>query len=246
MALIADIFEMLVIDRDGDVLAHDTLQESNINVTTETSDVNAGRGDALIAILHGKREIEITGNTPTFKLETLAKHVGTDIITGEGVAWAFPKWYKVAGDSTDGYTFELDKEPLDIDKVVIKKTDGTEVLNAAVTGKSVSIEDGLTDGEEVQVLTYTYATNEKTQQLDINASKFPADVRIVLQTLEIGHDEQPTNYIQFEYARVKPSSDFSFNTSSAREASVQEMSFRVLKPERSDTIGTIKRIPIEG
>ena len=236
MALVADVFKCLLIDGDGEVIAHDQLSEANISVDTETSDVVAGRNE-LIAVLHGRREIEISLTTPIFNFEALSKHVGTDIVTGEGTAYAMPKWYDVIEGK-----ITLDKTPL-AGTVKVYDEDGESLHPVTVTGKEVELPIGTSD--KVQVRTYQYATPAGTQAFDIDATKFPKDVKIVLETLEIGEDEQEMSYLQFEYPRVKPSANFSISTSSSREANSNEMTFRVMKPKTSEKIGTFKRIPVQ-
>lgn len=236
MALVADIFKCLLIDSDGEVIAHDQLSEANISVDTETNDVIAGRNE-LIAVLHGRREIEISLTTPIFNFEALAKHVGTDIVTGAGTAYAMPKWYDVEGGK-----ITLDKTPLE-GTVKVYDEDGESLAPVTVTGAEVELPIGTSD--KVQVRTYQYATPAGTQSIDIDSTKFPKDVMIVLETLEIGDDEQTMSYLQFEYPRVKPSANFAINTSSSREANSNEMTFRVMKPKTSEKIGVFKRFPVQ-
>lgn len=243
MALIADVFKCLLIASNGDVIAQDQLSEANINVTVETNDVVAGRNE-LIAVLSGRREIELSMNTPVFNFEVLAKHIGTDIVTGAGTAYSMPVW-KTVTDNVGSLEITLDNEPI-ADTLKIYADDGTELSGFTISGTTVTISDvAVTAGDSVEVRTYQYATPAGTQAIDIDSTKFPKDVKIVLETLEIGNDEQEMSYLQFEYPRVKPSADFSISTSSTRDANSNDMTYRVMKPANSNVIGTFKRIPIE-
>ncbi|WP_413381238.1 hypothetical protein [Alkalihalobacillus sp. 1P02AB] len=241
MSLVADVFKALLISADGEVIAQDELSQADIGIETETNDVIAGRNE-LIAILHGRREITIDFQTPRFNFKALAQHVGTDVITGEGEAYAMPKWYKVGEDDT----ISLDNTPLGEKDMVVEDSDGKVIAHERIliTGKEVAFSSGVEEGDSVRVVTYKYKTPQTTQTIEIDSGKFPKDVKLVLETLEIDDDEQTMSLLQFEYPRVKPSANFSISTASAREAVTHEMSFRVLKPKEHSKIGAFKRIPV--
>ncbi|MFK3936687.1 hypothetical protein ACI2JA_04115 [Alkalihalobacillus sp. NPDC078783] len=246
MALIADVFEMLVIDKDGDVLAKDWLTEANITLETAENEVRAGRGNSLYAILHGDKNIEITSNTPEFQLEHLAKHLGTDIVTGAGTAFASTEDHTVT--EVDGLaTITLKKAPLSEKYLSIKGVGGKKIpkANMIVSGKEVQFSSGVEAGDKVRVETYEYATPASTKQVDITIDQFPKNVRIVLTTLKLDRDAQPVSEIQFDYENVKPSANMTINTASERDASAQEATYRVMLPENSKKLGTIKEIPID-
>jgi len=248
MALIADVFDMLIIDpKTKEVYAKDTLQEANIQLEQETNDVNGGQGNNLLAILHGRKEFTITGNDPMWDMELLALRLGSEIVTGAGVAYAIPKelFKAEAGTAAETTEIELPHAPID-GTLKIKKEDGTNVQGFTVTGKTVSFPEAtVAEDEMVKVVTYQYNTPAGTKTTEIDSTKFPKDVAIVLQTLEISEDEQPLNYIQFQFDRVKPSPNFNLNTSAQREASVDENSFRVMKPKHSKKLGRKMIIPYE-
>lgn len=248
--LVADVFDAILMTENGDVLATDTLQESGIESTVETNDVTGGKGDELIAVLHGRREIEITLTDPVWRFDMLALHIGQDIKTGEDTAYAMPKFYEVKeGSDPSELTIELDHSPVNADSVKIYADDGTRVPVDSVSGNTVTISDimgGLEAGENVEVRTYEYKTSNTTEALEINNSVFPKNVKLVLETLEIDESEQPTHRIQYQFDNVRPSADFSVSTSSAREQSNSEAVFRVLKHRQGNqTVGKVLRIPIE-
>ncbi|WP_425203603.1 hypothetical protein [Priestia megaterium] len=248
MGLVADVFEMLVIDKKtSKVYSKSTLQESGIQFEQEANDVTGGPGNDLIAILHGRKDITITGNDPIWDMELLALRMGSDIVTGTNVAYAIPQDYFEAVTGADPDTTEITLPHAAIAGTVkIKKEDGTDVEGFTLDGMDVTFPEAtVAEGEKVQVVTYQYNTPAGTKTTTIDSTKFPKDVMIVLRTLEISEDEQPLNWIQFEFDRVKPSPSFNINTSSAREASVDENSFRVMKPKYSKTLGRKMIIPYD-
>lgn len=97
MALIADVFDVIIEDNDGDVIATTTLQQANIDVTVQETEVRGGKGNQLLGVLHSNRDIMINLTDAEFKYEWMAKQLGQDIVTGAGVAYAMPKFFTAAG-----------------------------------------------------------------------------------------------------------------------------------------------------
>jgi hypothetical protein len=248
MGLIADVFDLLIIDpKTGKVYGKDTLQESSIQLEQETNDVNGGQGNNLLAILHGRKEFTVTANDPIWDLELLALRLGSEIVSGTGVAYAIPQDYFLAEAGTDPDTTKIVLPNAAIAGTVkIKKEDGTDVEGFTLDGMEVSFPEAtVAEGEYVKVVTYQYNTPAGTKTTEIDSTKFPKDVKLVLQTLEIGEDEQPLNYIQFHFDRAKPSPNFTINTTAQKEASVDENSFRVMKPKHSKKLGRKMVIPYD-
>ncbi|WP_099301822.1 hypothetical protein [Bacillus sp. Marseille-P3800] len=236
--LVADVFDMLVIDKDGNVILEDVLTAANISGQTESNDVRGGQGNGLFAVLHNSKEIEITQNSPVFNLQSLAMHMGSDISTGKGDAYAAPETHTVV----DG-KIKLKKTPLSNDTVKIKVA-GKPVTDFTVSGSEVTFTSNVEDGDRVRVLTYKYESPAGTQTVYIPANKFPQNVKIVMTTMEMTRDENPIGYLQFEFEEVKPSANFTIDTASERQAATRENTFRVLKPQDSANLGVLKRIPI--
>ncbi|MEU2589664.1 hypothetical protein ACI2JA_19645 [Alkalihalobacillus sp. NPDC078783] len=246
MSLVADVFEMVIIDKLGNVIAKDVLSESNITKETAENEVRAGRGNNIYAILNGDTNIEISSTTPVFNLENLALHVGTEIVTGKGTAFASFEHVTVQeGDDSLSYV-TLKHAPISEKYLSIVDKDGQQIpkANMLLSGKEVQFSSGVQVGEDLKVLTYEYETSEDTKQLDINIDQFPKDVRIVLTTLKLNQDSQPVSELQFDFPRVKPSANFAINTGSEREASPQEANFKVLLNPNTKKLGTIKEIPL--
>ncbi|WP_025912082.1 hypothetical protein [Priestia flexa] len=246
MGFIPNVFKMLIIDSKNNVYATDTLQESNLQLETETNDVRGGDANGLLGILHGSKEFTITANDPNWNFEVLALHMGEDIVTGTGVAYAMPDYYELAlGEAPATHEVELPHVAID-GTVKVEKEDGTPVTGITLSGKKLVIADpNVKEGEYVKVVTYKYNTPAGTKTTEISSDKFPKDVKIILETKEFDFDESPIQLIQFQYDRVKPAANFTMNIGTAREAVAQERSFRVMKPRRSTKLGRMMQIPIE-
>lgn len=241
--LIVDVFDATLVDKTTkEVIARKELKNANITSEVDTVEITGGKGDATIATLYGKRNTTIQLTDPTWSLSWLAMQLGTEIKTGSGIAYAAPRHYVVK----DGVV-KLDYKPIINEYLYILDRAGNRIDSSKfeVTDKEVTI-DGVENGDKVEILTYQYETTPETQVLEIDVSKFPHDVMLILETYEISRETKKVSHlIQYQFDQVMPSANFTVNTSSAREESTQETTFTVQKPYDSDVIGRVLRIPRE-
>lgn len=246
MALIADVFDVTLIDTDtNDVIATTTLQEANIEVSVSENEVRAGKGNALLATLKVSRDITISLTDAEFKYEWLAKQLGQDVKTGAGIGYAAPKWYTATGTST--ITITLDKTPKSKASLVIYDADGVKVpdANYTLSTSTVTFTTGVTAGEEVEVRTYQFDTPATTQTIEFDSKVFAKGFKAILETVEIDGDETITHVLQYQFDSALPDGNFSVNTASERNAATQAFNLRVLKPKNSSVVGRLLRFPYE-
>lgn len=239
MSLIADIFQVLLVDDNNDVIATTTLTEANIDVSVSENEVRGGRGNALLGILHSDRDININLTDPEFRYDWLAKQLGKDIVVGTGVAYAMPKWYEVV-DNAGSFEITLDKTPLTSDHgLKVFDKDGVE-LTATVSTNVVTL-TGVAAGDKVEVRTYKYETTASAETIEIDNKTFAKGVKCILETLEIDGEENPTHMVQYQFDNSLPNGSFAINTSSERTAQSQSFALRVIKPKDSDVVGRVIR-----
>jgi hypothetical protein len=248
MSLVADVFDVLLVEPDdGSIICTTTLQDANIDVRVNSTDVRGGKGNQLIGVLHSGRDIDIALTDVTFRFDWLAKQFGQDIITGAAIAWAFPKWYTATGDTTTGITITLDETPLATNSgIQIYKADGTLIsaTDYTISDKTVTFTTGVVSGDKVEVRGYKYTTAATANTIEIN-NKIFADGKIcILETLEIENDETPLAKIQYQFDSAVPTGNVTINTTAERKAVAPQFGLRVLKPETSDVVGRIIRVPL--
>lgn len=248
MPLIADVFDMLIIDNaSGDVAGSTTLVNSNIAVDVPEQEVRSGKGNNLQAILHSGRDISIDCEDTSFRYDWLAKKLGKNVVTGAGVGYAMPQWYTVTTDAS-AKIITLKNAPTNIDTLVIYDALGVKLVKTTdytlATNKVTILKAGILAGNEVEVRTYKYATPATTQSIEIDTTSFPSGCTLVLDTIEIDDDEKPLNQVQFIFPNAKMGGSFTLNTASERNAASQNTTFRIIKPKKSTVIGSIQRIPI--
>ena len=248
MAIVADVFDCLMIDEDGEVIGTTTLTEANIEVTVEENDVRGGKGNFLLGILHADRDININLTDTIFRYDFLAKQLGQDIVTGAGVAWAMPKWYEAKSNMGD-VEIELEHTPLASNSgIKIFDESGEEIVASDYTlsGDVVTL-DTAADGDRIEVRTYQYETSASTQTIEIDNAVFFKGVKCVLQTVEVSGGQEDAEIVanlQYIFDRALPSGNVTISTASAREAQSQEFNLRVIKPKHSTVVGRILREPV--
>lgn len=247
MSLVADVFDILIQSDSGALIASTTLSSADIKISVDEKEIRGGKGDALIAILHSARKVEITTSEMLFKWDWIANQLGQTAVVGVTNAWATPKFYTAA--TTTGITIILNPKPLASGSgLEIYKADGTLVPSAnytvvAATGVA-TFTTGVLAGDAVEVRGYKYATAATASTISINNTSFAAGCVCVLSTIEISEDETPLNIIQFQFDECLPSGNFDISTKSARDASVSNFTFKAIKPKTSDNLGRMIKTPI--
>ncbi|MEX3710877.1 hypothetical protein ABFV99_00585 [Cytobacillus horneckiae] len=247
MAVVADVFDMILIDSDNDVIGTTTLQDGNIEVSVQEQDVRGGRGNQLLGVLHSDRDITINTNDINFRYSWMAKQFGQDIVTGAGKAYAMPKWYLVNDDESQPI-ITLDNTPATVHELAIYTEEGQKVTGFSVTGEEVDFSGAsptVAIGDELEVRTYVYETPAKTEEFVIDNSVFAKGVKAILETIEVDESEEnPTHKVQYEFYKAIPTGNFSISTAAERTAQAFAQNLRVVKPKTSTKVGVVKRIPI--
>jgi hypothetical protein len=244
--LVCDVFDAVIRDNvDGSVAGTTTLQSANIDVAVNEVEIRSGKGNALQATLHVQRDISVDLTDVEWKPEWIAKQLGTNVVVGASEAYAMPKWYVATSDT--GIKITLDKEPLAEDNgLAIYDIDGTLIPteNYTVSAKVVTFTTGVQAGDEVEVRTYKYATDAKTQTVTIESDKFSHGVTLILSTFETDEDESNPFELQYQFPNAVPNGSFQINTSSEKNAATQNLKLKVIKPATTTVVGKLLRIPL--
>lgn len=252
MSLIADVFDITLQTDGGDLIASTTLQSADVAIAVDEQEVRGGKGDALLAVLHSARRVDISVSEITFQWDWVANQLGKTAKSGATTAWAMPKFYTAVDLDAEGagtaIGFTLDEEPLATGSGLKIFNAGTKAAVATpagytISGKVVTIVGG-TAGTVYEVRGYKYTTSASASTIEIDNTSFADGVVCVLTTLEIDEDESPINLVQIQLDEVLPSGNFTIATTSQRQASATNFTFKAIKPNTATTLGRIVRIPI--
>ncbi|MGG3987523.1 hypothetical protein [Bacillus smithii] len=250
MAVIADVFDVVLIDDDGGVIGTTTLQDSNIEVQVKEQEVRGGKGNKLLGILHSDRDINISMNDINFRLDWVAKQLGQDIVTGAGKAYATPKWFTTESDAGTPAKpiITLDNTPATPNELAIYNQDGVKITGFTVSGTKVtfgSTTPTVAIGDKVEVRTYAYNTDPKTETVKIDNSVFAEGVKAILTTVEVDESkEKVTHIVQYQFYKTIPTGNFTINTSAERQAQAHATNLRVITSPDTSEVGIIQRIPV--
>ena len=252
MSLIADVFDVSLIDASGNIYASTTLSSADIDIRCDSKEIRAGRGDALISILRSNRQVDIRLAEVTFKWDFIKLQLGTTGTTASTVARATSKWYECVDLDGEGtgtaIGFSLDEKPLASSSgLKIFSSAGTEVKAASgytISDKTVTIVDGVI-GDRYEVRGYKYNTAATAETVLIDNISFPDDVICVLETLEVSEEgETPLSRIQYIFDKAVPDGNLTISTKKEKDASVTNFNLKALKPTNSNNIGRVIKIPV--
>ena len=242
--LVADVFDAVVIDNtDGSVAGSTTLQTGNIDVAVSEVEVRSGKGNALQAVLHIQRDINVSLTDVEWKMEWLEKQLGTSTTTGSDVGYAMPTWYTVNGSKQITLpATPITATPADAG-IKVYDTDGKEITNVSINGAIIELSTA-SEGDEVEVRTYKYNTPSTTQVLNFEADKFAKGCTLVLSTFETDENESHPFELQYQFPTAIPVGNFQINTSSEKNAATQTFDLKIVKPTSTTVAGKLLRIPL--
>jgi hypothetical protein len=243
MAMIADIFKCQIINNTTKKsYATGTLSTAGVEIAMDTKDVEGG--GELVAVLHNGKKETITIEDVRFHFDILSEQLGTEIVTGAGVGYAFPETYEITTSGSDK-VITLSHEPI-TGTLALYKADGTLVPGTDYTATASVIiftGTGYAVGDEIEARTYQFTTDPLTQTIEINNKKFPKGNTVILQTMEIDEDETPLNTIQIIFDNCIYDGSVKIDTKTARNASIHNMNMKVIKKVGKNAVGRILRIP---
>ena len=218
---IVDIYDMVLIDKKTkEVIMSDTLTSCGIDCTTSSTNVQAGKGNAIIATLSSSKEMTVTTESPTFNFDLLARQMGADLVKAAG------KTVKIETLTLySSIAVTLSKSPVSGGVMKCYGENG-ELTSTSGTGNKLTFTSG-TQGDSVKVI-YEVATSADTEIVEINANNFPTGLEMYLTSIIIDNEQNVIADITYHFPSVKLSADFSQSTASERDANSSSYSFTVL------------------
>lgn len=216
--LLVDIYDMVLIDKKTkEVIMSDTLTSCGIECTTSSTNVQAGKGNAIIATLSSSKELTVTTESPTFNFDLLARQMGADIVKAAGKT---VKIETLTLDSSKAVT--LSNTPSGL----VKCYGESGELTPTTSSNKLTFTSG-TEGDSVKVI-YEVATSTNTEIVEINANNFPTGLEMYLTSILIDNEQNIVADVTYHFPSVKLSADFSQSTASERDANSSSYSFTVL------------------
>lgn len=230
-SLLLDVFDAYGRDATTGkfLFANENLTSSSIKGTSEATEVNNGRGNALFAKIGHSKKITIDIATNTFDYEQLATMAGTTVSdTVEGVTYCAPQTItcSVAGK------IELSETPIASANIEVFK-DGASVVIGAVTGKDVVVASAVI-GDKFKVLPYEVAfISGEAEVIDIKTDTFPENIELILKGVEKNNKGKVVAELTWVFDSCAPSADFEMSTASKSDPAESTITFEAVNVDGS-------------
>ena len=231
--MLLGVADALVITKSGLQIAAGTLSSTSIDMSTDISDIRAGRGNKLIGRIKTNKNVSVTiedlEQTPEFQ----ALVSGAKIKSGAITAYVMPKEVKYV---TDGIT--LEQTPIERTIPCIKLKDGSKVDGTVTAGKLTVT--GAQAGDKVLIGGYTYQASD-AKSFKIQGGKFAENVTVVLE--EDVYDGETMQIIGRKQTILENCSvDENFSLAGSREISETSVSYTFTALDSGDACSTLATI----
>ena len=219
-------------EQQGVEYATASLKSHNISQTVDTSEIRAGRKNAVIATLESNKTITVEIEDVHANREWLAIAMDGEMTKNQTVqVRVLPQKLTVASD----LSITLAKAPKD-SKVTVLRDNGDEIEVAISDGKGTVT--GASEGEVVQVMSYLH--NATGDVITVGGNKGQGRAfAMYLEESVFNNDMQVIATKTTYFPRVVPESSFSMSGSSELAEQNMTYTFTVAQAEGKDFLGQI-------
>ena len=220
---------------EGAEYATASLKSHNISQTVDTSEIRAGRKNAVIATLESNKTITVEIEDVHANREWLAIAMDGEMAKGQTVeVRVLPQKLTVGTDNK----IEIKKAPKGAEtKITVINPDGTEQQVAVVDGKA-EVKSPAKAGDVVQVMSYLHEA--RADVITIGGSKGQGRAfAMYLEESVFNNDMQVIATKTTYFPRVVPESSFSMSGSSELAEQNMTYTFTVAQAEGKDYLGQI-------
>ena len=216
---------------EGAEYATASLKSHNISQTVDTSEIRAGRKNAVIATLESNKTITVEIEDVHANREWLAIAMDGEMAKGQAVeVRVLPQKLTVASD----LSITLAKAPKD-SQVTVLRDNGDEIVVAISDGKGTVT--GASEGEVVQVMSYLHKTTGDV--ITVGGEGQGRAFAMYLEESVFNNDMQVIATKTTYFPRVVPESSFSMSGSSELAEQNMTYTFTVAQAEGKDYLGQI-------
>lgn len=232
--MLLGVADALVITKSGLQIAAGTLSSTSIDMSTDISDIRAGRGNKLIGRIKTNKNVSVTiedlEQTPEFQ----ALVSGAEIKTGSITAYVMPKEVKYTTSGID-----LEETPIEKTIPCINLKDGSKV-EGTVSDKKLTISAGADEGDVILVGAYTYNASS-AKHFKVQAGKFAENVTVVLE--EDVYDGETMQIIGRKQTILENCSvDENFSLAGSREIGETTASYTFTALDSGDACATLATV----
>ena len=219
---------------EGLEFATASLKSHNISQTVDTSEIRAGRKNAVIATLESNKTITVEIEDVHANRDWLAIAMDGKMLTGQTVeVRVLPQKLTVASDGT----IAIKKAPKGAQtKITVINPDGTKQQVAVSDGKA-TLAAPAKPGDVVQVMSYLHET--QADVINVGGEGQGRAFAMYLEESVFNNDMQVIATKTTYFPRVVPESSFSMSGSSELAEQNMTYTFTVAQAEGKDFLGKI-------
>lgn len=246
--ILFDVAEAIITDKaTGEKFLNKFLTTSGITQSSNETEIRAGRGSGLIAMIESEKSLEVSLTNAVISKKWLEMQQGASFKEDENVTIVKSETVKVEVDDTD---------PLDIIRkgvltgtpvasettVTITNCEGdSEVVT--LTGNEFIIPVGF-KAEKDEEITALYKTEVTGEVLEIDSATFPKGWELQLEVPAMDKCTQAvTHKVVFLFDNVRPSSAFDMSFAMG-EPIAPEMTVKIMKSCCNSGLGKMVIVPI--
>lgn len=255
--ILYDVAEAIITDKvSGEQFLNKFLTTSGITQSSSETEIRAGRGAGLIALIESEKSLEISLTNGVISKKWLEMQQGANfkeenITITKTETLEVAETEVVAPDPDAGivgeytYTITLKGTPLNTAEVTVINCDGENETNVTVgTGGITTLPAGFVKGGEKVTVIYK-AIVENAEVLEIDSAVFPKGWELQLEVPAMDKCTQKvTHKVVFVFDNVRPSSSFDLSFAMG-EAIAPEMTVKVMKSCCGTGLGKMAIVPID-
>lgn len=236
------IGEILVTDLEtGMEMFSGSLKSTNVNKTATKTPVRAGRDNTQWLEIVGDSEITVEVTDIQAKRDWLALKLGGTLQSDTVELEAFPKNYKVGGDS-GSKEITLSPTPISGQKPIVYNKKTGEVIEASLSGSKLTVTGSAEVGDTVLVGSYKYSV--EAEKVDIPASSNGRDVAITITRPQANAAQKVVCEKVWKFYRASFSTDFADEATAEKSEGAISTSFTVLKHTDHENLGFLAYVPV--
>ena len=232
---VADVtlIELTSGSNEGYEYATASLKSHNISQTVDTSEIRAGRKNAVIATLESNKTITVEIEDVHANREWLAIAMDGEMAKGQAVeVRVLPQKLTVGTDNK----IEIKKAPIG-SKVTVFRANAEEPIEVTIDESGKGTVAGAAAGEVVQVMSYLHATTADV--ITVGGEGQGRAFAMYLEESVFNNDMQVIATKTTYFPRVVPESSFSMSGSSELAEQNMTYTFTVAQAEGKDYLGQI-------
>lgn len=235
--------EVIAIDRNtGMEIFMGTLESDELSHETSEEEIKGGLSNDTITTITKGRTLKFKVTDVVSRLDVQLAKLGSELKTGQVLAWHFDKSYPVALNATKKEV-TLDEVPFDTKEVTVYNTKTKKILaettDYVITGNKLEIKSAaIAEGDNVYVGAYRFQKAD-VMYADISNKQLPKSYTLIVRKPLFDTNDAIAYWKQYFFPKTKMSGSFTLKGQTEKTKNTEETEFIVEKDLAYDYLGRI-------